>query len=126
LHFVVENLSAAETLKEVRADIVSIVPSLQYPPMPKPMKIKDESYDMRVFSINPLATREIDLATGPSEDPQSQRDFFIVYAVKEALRPIPKERYRVSVRVSAENTPPATAVFEVWVDEKTGLQCLQL
>lgn len=125
-HFVVENLSEYEMIEDARADIVSIDPPLEYPPMPKPMKIKDETYDVRSFSINPKATREIDLSTGPSEDPNSQREFFIVYAVKEALRPIPIRRYRVSVRISAKNTPPARAVFEVWVDGMAGVKCVQL
>jgi hypothetical protein len=54
-HFVVENLSEAETLEEARANIVSISPPLDYPLMPKPMKIKDENYDVRSFSINPTS-----------------------------------------------------------------------
>ena len=125
-HFVVENLSESETIEDARADIVSITPPLAYPPIPKPMKIKDETYDVRSFSIHPKATREIDLSTGPSEDPNSQRQFFIVYAVKEALRPIPIGRYRISVRIGAKNTPPATAMFEVWVDGAQGVKCIQL
>jgi hypothetical protein len=49
-----------------------------------------------------------------------------VYAVKEALRPIAKRKYTVKVEVGAKNTPPTEAYFEIWVDEKEGVKCIQL
>jgi hypothetical protein len=124
-HFDIFNSSASESLENVRAEIVAIEPSLQYLPLPVPMKIKHDDYDTREFSINPLSIRQIDLLTGPVNNPRSHQPMVIVHTVKDALTPVPDQKYRITVRISAKNTPPVTAVFETWIENRE-LMCVHL
>jgi hypothetical protein len=125
-HFTIENLSETESLEQIQANIVSVQPALSYFPLPVPMKVKNKEYVETEFTINPLSARQIDLVTGPSDDPTSQRYACLITTVRELLTKLPEHKYRVGVKIGAKNTPPVTAMFEMWVDQRKGLQCVLL
>ena len=125
-HFSIENLSEAESLEQVNANIIAVEPPLQYFTPPVPMKVRNKDYIETPISLNPLSSKQIDLLTGPSSDSRSQREMFIIHVVKDFLKPVPIQRYRITVQVDARNIRPATAIFEAWVDEKEGLKCMLL
>ena len=80
-----------------------------------PLHIKHESYGVREFSINPGSVKQIDLITGPVNDPKSQQAMTVAHEYTEQF-PIPFGRYRLTVRVSAKNAPPEIAIFEAMID----------
>jgi len=125
-HFSVENLSEAESIEQVNANILAVEPALEYFTPPVPMKVRNKDYVETTLSLNPLSSKQIDLLTGPSADSRSQREMYIIHVVKDFLRPVPIRRYRITVQVDAKNIRPATATFEAWVDENDGLKCVLL
>jgi hypothetical protein len=126
-HFNIRNLSASDSLQNVRAEIIEIYPTPTYPPLPLPMKVKNDEYDTREFEINPLSIRQIDLVTGPTADPRSHQSMIIVHTVTKELSTVesPASRYRITVQVGARNTTPVTGIFEAWVEDGE-LRCVQL
>jgi hypothetical protein len=125
-HFSIENLSEAVSIEQVNANIIAVEPPLEYFTPPVPMKVRNKDYVETAISLNPLSRKQIDLLTGPSADSRSQREMFIIHVVPDFLRPVPVQRYRITVQIDAKDTPPATAIFEAWVDEKEGLKCVLL
>jgi hypothetical protein len=122
-YFDIFNSSEAESLENVRVEVAEIIPdAIGYPNAP--LHVRNDDYETREFSINPASVRQIDLITGPVNDPRSQRQMIIAHTVNKERRPIPYGRYRITVRVSAKNAPPATAVFEAWIDDDEVLQCM--
>jgi hypothetical protein len=121
-YFDIFNTSETESLANVRAEVAEIVPdAIGYPNAP--LHVRNDDYETREFSINPASVRQIDLITGPINHPKSQKLMIIAHTVNKERRPIPYGRYRITVRVSARNTPPVTADFEAWIDEEGVLQC---
>jgi hypothetical protein len=121
-YFDIFNSSETESLDNVRVEVAEIIPdAIGYPNAP--LHVRNDDYETREFSINPASVRQIDLITGPVNDPKSQRLMIIAHTVNKERRPIPYGRYRITVRVSARNMPPVTAVFEAWIDEEKVLQC---
>lgn len=126
-YFSIINLSETESLDNVRVDITSIAPDINYSPPPLPMHVKDDSYKTREFSINAGADRQIDIVTGPVRHPNCSQGFCIVHTVTDEQRLVPDQsaKYRIAVRATAKNAPPATAIFEAWVGDGE-LQCIAL
>src|ERR1035441_1463092 len=121
-YFDIFNSSETESLDNVRVEVAEIIPdAIGYPNAP--LHVRNDDYETREFSINPASVRQIDLITGPVNDPKSQRLMIIAHTVNKERRPIPYGRYRITVRVSARNIPPVTAIFEAWIDEEKVLQC---
>jgi hypothetical protein len=126
-HFDVRNQSELETINHARAEIIAIEPPLPYPPLPWPMKIKHDDYATREFSINPGASRQLDLVVGPTDDPRCRQPFIIIHTVTRELQSVdPRQKYRITVRISGDKVLPAAAVFEVWVKDGVELQCVAL
>jgi hypothetical protein len=90
------------------------------------LHIRNEDYDTNEISINPGSVRQIDLVTGPVDAPRSQSVIIIPHTLNQYRTTIPHGRYRMSVRVSAKNTVPVVANFEIWIDDKGELQCAAL
>jgi hypothetical protein len=90
-----------------------------------PLHIRNDDYNTREFSINPRSVRQIDLVTGPANAPYSQKAMIIAHTVNQYRTEIPYGKYRITVRVSAKDTPAVTAGFEVWI-ENDELQCVAL
>jgi hypothetical protein len=120
-YFDIFNASEAESLENVRVEVAEMVPdAIGYPNAP--LHIRNDDYDTREFTINPGSVRQIDLITGPVRAPNSQQLMIVAHTVNKHRTSIPHERYRISVRVSARNTPPVTASFETWIEDEE-LQC---
>jgi hypothetical protein len=49
----------------------------------------------------------------------------VAHTVNTERHPVPHAKYRMTVRVAAQNTTPAMAVFEAWIDPSGELQCVQ-
>ena len=121
--FDIFNSSAAEALDGVRVEVAALTPdALGFPNAP--LHVRNEDYDTREFSINPLHVRQIDLITGPVNAPNSQAVMIIPHTVKKHLAPIPNGKYEITVRVSPNNSPPVTATFVALLDNKGELQCV--
>jgi hypothetical protein len=125
-YFDVLNLSESESIENARAELVSLQPAAEYLPLPVPLKIKHDDYETREFSIHPRSIRQIDLITGPVDDPKSQKEMIITHTVNADRVPVPYGKYRLTVSVGAKNIPPATAVFEAWIDERRELRCVRI
>jgi hypothetical protein len=124
-YFEILNKSESEPLENVRVELISMHPdAIHY--LPVPLHIKHDSYEIREFCINAGATRQIDLITGPVNHPKSQRVMVVAHTVNADRVNIPYGRYRMTVRVSAKNSAPATAVFEAWIDSLGELACVML
>jgi len=123
-YFDVRNLGETEPLESVRVEVSKLIPdAIGYPNAP--LHVRNDSYETRDFTINPGSVRQIDLITGPVNAPHSQTVMIIAHTVNEYRSTIPLGKYRITVRASAKNTPPVTAVFEAWVANNE-LQCVQL
>jgi hypothetical protein len=68
----------------------------------------------------------VDLITGPVDAYKSQREMIIAHTVNKDRIAIPRDKYRLTVRVGAKNSPPVTAVFEAWAEGAPELKCVQL
>jgi hypothetical protein len=123
-YFDVRNLSETEPLESVRVEVCKLIPdAIGYPNAP--LHVRNDSYQTREVTINPGSVRQIDLITGPVNAPNSQTVMIIAHTVNEYRTTIPFGKYRITVRASAKNTQPTTAVFEAWVANNE-LQCVQL
>jgi hypothetical protein len=124
-YFEIFNSSDCEPLENVRAELISMQPDpIGY--LPVPLRIKHDDYEVREFSINPASTRMVDLITGPVDAYKSQREMVIAHTVSKDRIAIPRDKYRLTVRVGAKNSPPVMAVFETWVEGPPELRCIQL
>jgi len=123
-YFDVYNASEAEALEDVRVEVSEIVPdAVGYPNAP--LHVRNDDYNTREFSINAGSVRQIDLITGPVNAPNSQKPMVVAHTVNAYRTEIPYGKYRITVRVSARNAPPATATFETWIENEE-LQCVAL
>jgi hypothetical protein len=122
-YFDVFNSSEAEALDGVRVEVADLKPDAIGFPNP-PLHIRNDSYNTREFSINPLHIRQIDLITGPVNAPGSQKAMIIPHTVERHRAPIPNGKYEITVRVSANNSPPITATFVALLDNVGELQCI--
>lgn len=125
-YFDVRNLSQIESLEGVRVDLVTMQPDPIGFLGTTPLHIKHESYGVREFSINPGSVKQIDLITGPVNDPKSQQAMTVAHTVQTEQFPIPFGRYRLTVRVSAKNAPPEIAIFEAMIDNNGEIICVVL
>jgi hypothetical protein len=124
-YFEIVNSSECEPLENGRVELIALVPDvIGY--LPVPLHIKHDTYEQREFSINPGSTRQVDLITGPINHPISQKEMIIAHTVNSDRVPIPLGKYRLTVRVSAKNSPPATAVFEAWINKDGELRWVRL
>lgn len=125
-YFEIFNLSEAQTLEQVRVELISMQPDvIGY--LPVPLHIKHDDYESREFSINPGSGRFIDLVTGPvGGDPRSQQAMIIAHTVNKDRTTIPHGRYKLTVRVSAKDSAPVIAVLEAWISEDGNLKCILL
>ncbi len=119
--FEVSNSSVSTALENVRVELLSMKPEVVN--FKATLHIKNESYDVTTFSLNPGASREIDLLTGPINDPHSQKCIVVAHTVGPERKQMPSGRYTFNVMASARNSSPATAKFEVWVDDDGETQC---
>lgn len=122
-YFAVVNLSKTESLENVLAECVDMVPhdmSINR----VPMKVKNDDYKTREFTVNADSAREIDLVTGPNGRPGSQNLMILAHTVPSGMV-LNSDRYRLTISISARNTPSIRAVFEVWVNDNN-LQCILL
>ena len=123
-YFEVRNTGEAASLEGVRVELVRMIPDeIKY--LPVPLHIKHDPYESRECSINPGATRQFDLITGPITHPSSQKVMIVAHTVNSERVPIPLGRYTLTVRVSAKNSPPTIAVFQAWICEGE-LKCICL
>jgi hypothetical protein len=121
-YFDIFNCSEVEPLENVRAEVAEIVPdAIGYPNAP--LHIRNEDYNTTEISINPGSARQIDLITGPVNAPRSQQVMIVAHTLNAYRNTIPNARYRITVRVSARNAPPAMATFGTWI-EHGELQCV--
>lgn len=124
-YFEVRNLSESDALDGVRVELIDVDPKIiEY--LPVPLHIKHDSYEIREFSINAGSTRQIDLVTGPINDPLSQGVMIIAHTVNTERQPVPLQEYKLTVRVSAKNAPPVLAYFNAWLDQTGELRCIML
>jgi hypothetical protein len=122
-YFDIFNSSEAEALEGVRVEVAGLIPDvLGFPNAP--LHVRNDSYDTREFSINPLHVRQVDLITGPVNAPNSQRVMVIPHTVKRHLAPVPNGKYEITVRVTSNNSPPVTATFVALLDNTGELQCV--
>jgi hypothetical protein len=120
-YFDIRNLSESESLEGVRVEVAEMIPdAIGYPNAP--LHVRNDSYDTREFSINPKSIRQIDLITGPVNAPYSQKSMIVAHTVNDYRNKIPYGKYRITVRVSAKNSPPVMTSFVVWI-ENDELQC---
>jgi len=122
-YFDIFNASETESLENVRVEANSLPDAIGYPNVP--WHVRNDGYETREFSINPASIRQIDLITGPVNKPDSQKLMIVAHTVNTERRPIPYGRYQITVKASAKNTPPATAVFQAWI-EAGELKCVAL
>lgn len=119
------NASETQSLECVRVELVALSPDpIGF--LPVPLHIKHENYETREFDLNPHSTRQIDILTGPIDDPRSQKEMIIPHTVNRERFPLPRDNYRMTVRAGAKNATPVEAVFEVWIDEHHELQCVRM
>jgi len=123
-YFDIFNLSEADSLENVRVELLRMVPdAIGYPNPPLHLR-NDDTYKVTEFEINPGAERQIDLVTGPVDAPNSQQELIIPHTVNKYRTAIPFGRYELTVRVSARNSPPITKTFVVLIDNTGELQCV--
>lgn len=133
-YFEVFNPSVSESLECVRAELMSMErePSSMYGILPFPLHIRHLNYCIAETFINPGCSRRFDLATGPDRKDSPQRVIKIPGIIAgdrghvENGVPIPFDRYRLTVRISARHCPPADVRYDLWVDEHDFLRCVQL
>lgn len=119
-YFEIFNSSECEPLENVRAELIAMQPDpIGY--LPVPLHIKHDDYEVREFTINPGSTRMVDLITGPVDAYKSQREMIIAHTVNKDRIPIPRDKYRLTVRVGA-----VMAFFEAWTEGAPELKCVLL
>ena len=120
----IRNDGDTESLESVRVELVDLVPdAIGF--LPVPLHIKHEDYESREFSVNPKSIRQIDILTGPVNDPLSQKEMIIPHTVKREIFPLPRDKYRMTIRASAGNAPPVEAIFDAWIDKDGELRCVR-
>jgi hypothetical protein len=121
-YFEVFNPSVSESLECVRSELISIEPSV-IGVLPFPLHIRHLNYCIAETFINPGCSRGFDLATGPDHNAVAQRVIVVPgiiggdrgYATNGV--PIPYDRYRIKVRVSARNCSKQEIPFALWVED---------
>jgi hypothetical protein len=129
----VSNPSISESLECVRAELLSMEPEppSMYGILPFPLHIRHLTYCVAETFINPTCSRRFDLATGPNRQDSPQR-VIIVPGIIAGDRghiangvPVPFDRYRLTVRISARHCPPMDVRYDLWVDEHNFLRCVE-
>jgi hypothetical protein len=125
--FGVTNLSEAESLESLRAELISMEPDV-IGILPFPLHIRNLDYQTSETSVNPGLTMQFDLATGPDHNAISQAVIMIpgiISGDRGSRNAVPIEygRYRMTVRVGAMNCPPQDIVFELWIEDNF-LRCI--
>lgn len=124
-YFEVFNESHVQSLENVRAELIDISP-LEIKYLPVPLHVKhDRTYERTEFTVNPRSGRHVDLITGPTDKEGSQAVMIIAHTVNNEREPIPNTKYLLTVRVSANNTPPSVAQFQAWIANGE-LACIHL
>jgi hypothetical protein len=88
------------------------------------MKVKNDEYDTREFTVNANSVRQIDFVTGPCGVPGGQNVMVLADTVSKGSV-LQKNKYRFTFSVSARNTPPVQAVFEAMIRDNN-LTCVRL
>jgi hypothetical protein len=130
-YFEVFNSGQGQSIEDINVELVRMDPDpIGY--LPVHLHIKHDNKPPNstefafatAFSLHPNGGKQIDLVTGPTAS--SPHSMIIPHIVRDAMTPIPRNRYRLFVRATAKNTPPAEAIFETWVDSSGALLCIQL
>lgn len=121
-YFEVFNPSVSESLECVRAELVSIEPSV-IRILPFPLHIRHLNYCIAETTINPRCSRGFDLATGPDHNAVAQ-PVIVIPGIIGGDRgyetngvPVKYDRYRLKVTVSARNCPPQDILLNLWVED---------
>jgi hypothetical protein len=123
-YFDIFNASATVSLKNVRVDLEKIVPDVVQGLL-IPMKVKNDDYATREFSINPGATRQIDFVTGPSGIAGCQQAMVLTHTIPTGSV-IPNDRYQMTFVISADGVGATRTTFEVWIDASGQIKSVKL
>ena len=125
-YFQVTNLSDAESLESVKAQLISIDPD-EVKVLPLPLHIRHKDWRTIEASINPGSSEGFDIVTGPDHNTTSQG--VVIPCIVEGDRGfvnvarIPNARYRLRIMITARNCPPEFLNLELWV-ENNFLRCV--
>jgi hypothetical protein len=128
-YFTVYNLSDSKPLESVKAELVEMTPDA-IGILPAPLHVRHKDYCTSEISINPGASNQFDLATGPDHNPSAQSVMIIPYVMGGDRgytmgKQVPNDRYRLRVRVSAKNCISQDVHFEVWIEDNF-LRCIAI
>jgi hypothetical protein len=121
----VENMSKGMSIDNVHvllANICPAVPNLNWLPVPLHIKHDNAQPYLREFRLNPLEQRHIDLVWAPAHP----ATICVLHAVVGVNNLIPARKYSFTVEATGNNVPPASAIFEVWIDHGGALRCVGL